>query len=319
MKLPRPILPAGVDADLAIAVVSTAMEAYARHADLALQFVYEFKGVHERTAVGDELQVSIRNRQKTNSLVKYALKRDSLYHILPEYLFHPLDRYSGCENDEEEFLKRYKAQEETVTHALAYFYPYDKTLQDLRIRFEDHLNEHILRDNHFIIGFLTEGFPFNPENPFIRAVYPCLLWLRPYRGYEKIIHTALQFAFANQIAAYSKEWITRQTPISDNCPCRLEGTLEELFCGDTFPDTLHVFKVSYQTEITATAQIEQLHRDLAEFESFFQDWFLGIRQRLEITFGDWKKIPVIGNGTSISDLFLNYNTQLIPSTHENEI
>lgn len=310
-KSARPLLPFGIDADLAIAIVSAGVEAYHKSSRLPMQFTYEFKGVHERTAVGDELQITLRGRQKKSNLVKYTLKRDSLYHILPEYLFHPLDRYAGCDQDEDEFLKCYKQQEEMTENALAYFYPYDKVFQELRTDFQHYLNDHILTDNLFIADFITAGFQVNLANKFIRSVYPCLLWLRQYRGYENAIRTALKFAFANQVRAYHADWVTEQTALSAHCHYHLEGTLDELFCGDTFSDSVYRFDIQYQIEIHTKEQIARLTLEIEEFQRFFQDWFLNVEQHLHLVFGDWTKVPIIESHPNGPGLFLNYNTQLI--------
>ena len=81
MKLSKPILPKELDADVALSVIIPHAEAAA---DVAPVCSYEFLGVSERTALGDDLSVSIKNRQNTVPAIKFSLKRDSLYHILPE-------------------------------------------------------------------------------------------------------------------------------------------------------------------------------------------------------------------------------------------
>ena len=86
MKLTKPIVPKELDADVAMAVIIQHMDLTA---DQKPDYSYEFKGVSERTALGDNLDVTVRNRQNTAPSVKFSLKRDSLYHILPEFLFHP--------------------------------------------------------------------------------------------------------------------------------------------------------------------------------------------------------------------------------------
>ena len=87
MKLTKPTVPKELDADVAMAVIIQHMDLTA---DQKPCYSYEFKGVSERTALGDNLDVTVRNRQNTAPSVKFSLKRDSLYHILPEFLFHPL-------------------------------------------------------------------------------------------------------------------------------------------------------------------------------------------------------------------------------------
>ena len=87
MKLSKPNILKELDADVALSVVIPHINTIS---DGKTNFVYDFQGVSERTALGDNLNVTIKNKQNISSDVRFALKRDSLYHILPEYLFHPL-------------------------------------------------------------------------------------------------------------------------------------------------------------------------------------------------------------------------------------
>ena len=69
MNIEKPIIPKGIDADVAMSVVIP-------HVDTATnkeaQYSYEFQGVSERTALGDNLCISIKNRQNTSSIVKFS-------------------------------------------------------------------------------------------------------------------------------------------------------------------------------------------------------------------------------------------------------
>lgn len=311
MKLQRPDIPMGIDADLSIAVASAHLEAVSKETNISLHSGYVYKGVHERTAKGDDLLVSLQTSTK-KSMVRYLLKRDSLYHILPEHLFHPLDRYANCEGDEEEFRKCRKAQKEMEENALRYFYPCDKVLQEERTAFQSFLNDRILRNNTFIVDFITEGHRVNHTNRYINGVYPCIQWLRAYRGVKRVIEVALRLAFCNSVATYEVGINEVRIPIdTETCHCCLDGTIDDLFCGDTFTDVEELVSLSYQTCIMSQKQIEILQRDIDEFKEFFQFWFLGLHQHLTIDFGDYTKKPVMFTGTSDDDLYLNYNTQLI--------
>ena len=77
MEIKRPIIPKGLDADVAMSVVIPQVDTAANKEAL---YFFEFKGVSERTALGDNIGISVRNRQNTSSIVKFSLKRDSLYH-----------------------------------------------------------------------------------------------------------------------------------------------------------------------------------------------------------------------------------------------
>lgn len=171
IKLRRPSLPADIDADLSIAVIDSNIRSIISETELPVKELYVFNGVHERTAKGDNLLVSASTSTKRHQL-KYLLRRDSLYHILPEYLFHPLDRYTDTDGDKEEFIKRRKVQKDVESDALKYFYPFDKSFQLLRTSFQDKLNIEILNNNLFIVDFITEGYNINKNNEFIKGAYP---------------------------------------------------------------------------------------------------------------------------------------------------
>ena len=313
MKLQRPDMPTGIDADLSIAIISPHLETVSKEMNTSLCSTYVYKGVHERTAKGDDLLIFLQASTKKLT-VRYQLKRDSLYHILPEYLFHPLDRYANCGGKEkkEEFKECRKAQKEMEENALRYFYPCDKVLQEERTAFQSFLNERVLRNNTFIVDFITEGHRMNRKNRYINGVYPCIQWLRVYRGVKRVIEVALRFAFSNNIAKYELRIGEVKIPMdTEVCHCRLDGTIDDLFCGDTYTDAEELINVSYQTPIMSQKQIEILRRDIDEFKEFFQLWFLGLHQHLTISFGDYTKAAVMFIGTSDNDLYLNYNTQLI--------
>lgn len=311
MKLQRPDIPVDIDADLAITIASAHLETVSKEMGVFMRSGYIYKGTHERTAKGDELLISLQTSTK-KLLVRYLLKRDSLYHILPEYLFHPLDRYANCEGDEEKLKKCRKAQKEMEENALRYFYSYDKVLQEERITFQSFLNNRILRNNTFIVDFITEGYRVNRKNRYINGVYPCIQWLRAYRGVGRVIEVALRLAFCNSITKYEININEVKIPIdTEVCHCCLDGTIDDLFCGNTYTDVEELISVSYQTPIMSQKQIEILQRDINEFKDFFQMWFLGLHQHLTINFGDFTKVAVMFTGTSNNDLYLNYNTQLI--------
>ena len=152
MAIKRPYIPKEVDADVATSIIIPFID---DNTGGKVTYVYDFKGVSERTALGDVLTTSIKNKQNSNTSVTFSLKRDSLYHILPEYLFHPLDRYLGADGDTEEFEKRYKEQEEQEKNALTYFRPFDRHFQVLRTEYQKWLNDHIFNGNQFISDYLT--------------------------------------------------------------------------------------------------------------------------------------------------------------------
>lgn len=311
IKLRRPSLPSDIDSDLSIAVVDSNIKPVISESEIPIKELYVFNGVHERTAKGDNLLVSASTSTKRHQL-KYSLKRDSLYHILPEYLFHPLDRYADTDGDKEEFIKRRKAQKDIESDALEYFYPFDKSFQSLRTLFQKKLNNEILNNKRFIVDFITEGYDINKNNPFIRGAYPCIIWLRNNRGVKKLLELAVKYAFSDSLNSYSMVSNEQSSEIeAESCHITLDGDIDDLFCGPRYYYLEESINVEYQTEIISESQIEQIKCEIEEFVSFFTKWFLTLNQTIKVEFGDYIKQPIMNVGTSNDDLFLGYNTQLI--------
>lgn len=307
MKLTKPNIPKELDADVAMSVIIRHMDSIASKKPV---YGYEFKGVSERTALGDNLDIIVRNRQKAAPSVKFSLKRDSLYHILPEYLFHPLDHYLGTDGDTEEFDKRYKEQEEQKSKALTYFRPFDQHFQKIRTTYQQWLNENIFSGNQFLSDFITVGYEINQSNPYIKAAYPCLPWVRDFRGNDEMIKTALGYAFSGNV---SIEKIYREVnlSISDDVPSRIGGCLDNLFCGTTFIEKVCIWEVFFQTEIKTEAHLKLIKTQMSEFNEFFSAWFLSLEDELIISFGDKLASPDLCGADDTRGIFLNYSTQLI--------
>lgn len=307
MNIEKPIVPKGLDADVAMSVVIP-------HVDMVTNkevlYSFEFKGVSERTALGDNLCISIRNRQNTASTVKFSLKRDSIYHILPEYLFHPLDHYLGTDGDTEEFDKRYKDQEEQRDKALTYFKPFDRQFQVLRISFQRWLNENIFSGNHFVADFITEGHEVNKTNPYINAVYPCVYWIRSFRGNDDMIKTALGYAFSSN-AFVVKECQETEIPVSDDVPCTIGNKLDDIYCGATYKEWRCIWNIFYQTEIKNEHHLCLMKEQIQEFSMFFSSWFLSVEDEMHVEFGDRLAVPILQANTHSEGIYLNYSTQLI--------
>ena len=311
-QLKRPDIPDCVDAEVGIVVASAQLASNEKRSEVKAKSVFVFKGAFERAARGDGVMINIASSSKKN-VTRYTLKRDSIYHILPEYLFHPMDRYVDCEDDKEKLKKCYSEQKRMEDDALSFFYPFDKTLLEERLKFQAYLNDRILRNNTFIADFISQGYRINRRNPFINLAYPCIQWLREYRGVHRAVKTALFIAFGGSVANYGVE--PREINVSldaNEVHFSLEGIIDGLFCGNCFLDIVDVFSLSYQVRIYSKKQIETLHKQIDDFVEFFNLWFLGVNQRLRIEFGDYLKVPTLGTGLSGDDLFLNYNTQLIP-------
>ena len=307
MSLYCPNIPRETDADVAMSVIKPCI-------DMATQgrvcYSYKFKGVFDRTADGDTIQLSIKERSKGPSTISVALNRDSLYHILPEYIFHPIDWYYGTKGDPKEFKNRFDLRVEQEKNAITYFKIFDQEYQVLRVKLQMWLNDHVFKGNQFLSDFITNGLAFNRNNIFIMAVYPCLAWLRNHRGNRDMMETALHYAFLGN-ASVDYIWRAERMPLKENIHSTADRTIDDLFCGTTFATGAYTWYVRYQTTIGTEARLVELQREIKEFEEFFSLWFLSVEDKLHIDFGDFQESPVLTTPKSPTGIFLNYSTQLI--------
>ena len=319
MEISKPHIPIEADADVAMSVIMPCVEQNTE-GDVNHDFLFReprddkknrHRGIAERTACGDALGMYIKNRAKSPSLVTFALMRESFYDILPEYLFHPIDCYQGISKDFAEFNRRYDEQVEQEKNALTYFHFFDCQYQELRVKLQTWLNEHIFKGNHFLSDFITGGIQFNRNNIFIMAVYPCLPWLRNHRGCRQMMETALEYAFVGNAKVNCCQ-VKKQIAFSDGIHSSVDkGCIDDLFCGDTFSAWTNVWQVTYQTPIGTETRLAELQKDIREFAEFFSTWFLAVEDILDVEFGDWEELPIITTQDSPTGIFLNYSTQLI--------
>lgn len=307
MRLTRPVIPKETDADVAMSVIIPNID---EEAGSKVSFLYKFEGVADRTASGDAISIEIKNKTNTNPSVKFTLKRDSIYHILPEYLFHPIDRYAGTKGDVAEFEKRYKEQKEQEGNALTYFNFFDQSYQKQKVNFQIRLNENIFKGNQFLSDFICSNDSFNRENPYIKAVLPCIPWIRNYRGNKEMVEVALGYAFSGN-ALVKCEWKDCRMELKTDIHSSLDGEIDDLYCGPSFLTGSYTWFVRYQVIIETERRVIELKTSLQEFSVFFKNWFLHIEDDIVIEFGDWKAAPKLTEKDSQKGIFLNYSTQLI--------
>lgn len=312
MKLERPRFSADIDADLAVTIAEECLDSVADESRQPKRSSFRFTGVHQRTGKGDSLEIDVK-RSGGAINVNYTFRRDSLYHILPEVLFHQLDRYTAVELDKEDFEKCRREEKARIAAAIDYFYPFDKEFMKLRERFQKTLNLKILNNYRFITDFITYGEQVDLHNPFIARVYAYILRLRSSRGSETLLLSALNEAFDGSLYACDNRLKEQWHEIDQvSCHISLDGDLTNLYCGPEYCEPVQVLTVEYQTKIELQESIGLLEREMDEFVKFFTSWFLGTDQRLEMACGDYRMIPILGNATADRDaLYLGYNTQLI--------
>lgn len=313
MNLKRPKFHKEIDADLLVSVIMDSTSGLLASEESGVRYGFVFKGEHERTAKGDEMVVEVNAKPTSRRpALTFSLKRDSLYHILPEYLFHPPDRFAECEADPSLVSQKIKEKEQVEKDALTFFYPFDRELMLRRAAFQGELNRKVVGNNRFIADFIARGQDVDLGNPFIGRAYVWIARLRDGRGERGLLRRVLEAAFGGAVRSLAFDRCEKTLPIDpETCPVTMGAVLGEVWCAPDFHIGAETITLSYQTVIESADMIETTREAIDRFVDFFKAWFLAQDQFLEISFGDYVRKPLLrGNGND-TGLFLGYNTQLI--------
>ena len=90
--------------------------------------------MHKRNSYYDIVDV----HEDRNKILHINTGRNSLYHVLPEFMFHSFDRFDNLNNEEERkrFTAEHDLQDQETDHAYKFFAPIDLLLlhQKMEIR-----------------------------------------------------------------------------------------------------------------------------------------------------------------------------------------
>ena len=154
------------------------------------------KGLHKRNTYQDIIEMTPHD---DNSFL-LTVGRNSLYNALPEYMFHPIDRFDNLPKYEEKerFQQQLDEQHEEIENAYRFFAPIDTLLiwlrTEVRQRLEQYAKEDIIIQQ--IIGDrLTDE---QRSNRFIRQILPFLPHCKNIRGDKTLLTLILRKIFMEE-------------------------------------------------------------------------------------------------------------------------
>ena len=266
-----------------------------------------FGGLHKRNTYHDLTELS-ENEDNTFDLV---IGRNSLYHILPEYMFHPIDRFENLPklSEQEMFQKEYEAQTEEAENARRFFAPLDLMLLQLRMDLRDRLS--IYTDsNKILIEMIGDQITEKQkQNRFIRQFIPLLPFCKNIRGNWTLLTILLRKIFIAENlridSTHSKHDFTDALPRYQE---HVSGELGSLYVGNEYSEHVNTYTIHYWSESECTADFPKFLEELEELRGFIQDYFVALDDliRFEIVNDDE---PLILSGEDKYH-YLNHNTNL---------
>ena len=267
-----------------------------------------FHGSHKRNAYEDILSIV-----PDEDTLRIELSRSGLYDILPEALFHPVDRFGSLPANEykERFAEEVEEQRKEEADARAYFYAYDKLIFDLGCAVVG-MKSRSFAGNRVLSDIICDSLPGRyKSNRFVARAIEFMPRCRTMRGNSALIALMLRKIMSDEGIRIDGNDMT--VSFEDEHPrynCRLSdnGGLGELYLGNCYDENVVCYDVQYWNEESCDETFLEFVEEIKIFEDFLNDYFMGIETMVHFSISA-HALPV-----RLSDdlcyNFLNYNTNL---------
>ena len=264
------------------------------------------KGQHGRNAYKDIMDVD----QNQDGTLQVNVNRNSIYNILPEFVFHSIDRFSNCIKpaEKDHFLEELEKQEKEKENAQRFFAPIDLLLLLYRVKTREELQP-IVETNTVLCDILADKISEEQQNNrFVQKLIPFLPLCKIIRGNKTLLTFLLRKILMEEglrirICEQKKEFQDGHSRYSNG----LEGTIGDTYVGNVFDEDVVSFEVYYQP-IDIDGGFLLFLKDVEIFRQFVQDFFLSVEEILQFKISREESALRLAD----KDLFyyLNYNTNL---------
>lgn len=264
-------------------------------------------GLHKRNAYNDLLDITENN----NGTLLLSIGRHSLYNSLPEFMFHPIDRFDNLPKleEKERFAEEYEAQEQEKENAHKFFAPIDLMLLHLRIETRERLKIYTETDK-IMIDILGDRITKEQrQNRFIRQVIPFLPSCKNIRGNKTLITLMLRKVFMEE--GISIKVLDKKHEFSDTAPRyeeHLPASLDAFYVGNRYDEQVLTYIIQFWSEEECSTRFLQFVDEVEMLRLFIQDYFLSVDELLH--FEIVKDEEPLRLSDEIKLNYLNYNTNV---------
>lgn len=265
-------------------------------------------GLHKRNSYKD-----IINYEETpDGKTEFHVGRNGLYNSLPEYMFHPINRFDNIPERErkERFAEEYAKQELEKENAHKFFSPIDILLLDLKTKVKEKINQ-LSSDNIFIQNIIGDTLTEKEKsNRFIQRTIPFLPNCKRIRGNKTLITFMLRKVLFEEGLSLNKENIVSE--IHDKEPQynnKIEDfQLDSMYLGNEFSENITTFTINYWSDEECSEHFNIFLEELETYRLFIKDYFFSIED--ELCFHINSDYPTLRLADDIIYNYLNYNTNL---------
>lgn len=246
----------------------------------------DLRGAHKRNAYKDIASISLEDNGNTH----FSIAKSGLYDILPECLFHPVDRFENLPANEykERFKEEYEQQQLEENNARNFFKPFDRFVIELSSIVAQLKNS--LSDDSVIADMIGDNLSVEySSNRFVSRTRQFLPICRQVRGNRTFLTFLLRKVLFEEglglAVKHVKAVLTDDTPQYNYRVETLNTDEEAVFLGNEFEEEVTVFTIPYWKEEECNARFLDFIGEMEVYERFINDYFVGIEQsvRFDIT------------------------------------
>ena len=265
-------------------------------------------GLHKRNSYKD-----IINYEETpDGKTEFHVGRNGLYNSLPEYMFHPINRFDNIPEREriERFAEEYAKQELEKENAHKFFSPIDVLLLDLKTKVKEKINQ-LSSDNIFIQNIIGDTLTEKEKsNRFIQRTIPFLPNCKRIRGNKTLITFMLRKVLFEEGLSLNKENIVSEIHDKESqYNSKIEDfQLNSMYLGNEFSENIMTFTINYWSDEECSEHFNLFLEELETYRLFIKDYFFSIED--ELCFHINSDYPTLRLADDIIYNYLNYNTNL---------
>lgn len=270
-------------------------------------YTVAFRGPHKRNAYRDIAEIE----RNFNGKLHLVVGRNSLYNYLPEYMFHPIDRFDNLPKyeEKEKFEEQLQEQKEEIEDAFRFFSPIDILLLVQRMKLRRKM-EPFARQNIVMQEIICDEFSDRQKgNRFIRQTLAFIPQCKNIRGNKTLLTFMLRKIFKDEGLAIVST--PKVTSLHDEAP-RYEYTLGlELgtgYVGNDYDEIITSYDIHYWSEEECNEHFLQFVDDMEEYRKFIQDYFLSVEEELRFNIVHDEEPLILTDDNEF--YYLNYNTNV---------
>lgn len=264
------------------------------------------RGTHKRNAYQD-----IMHLEEKDGRLDIQVGRNSLYNSMPEYLFHPINRFENIPDSErqERFQEEHYKQEKEKEDAFAFFAPTDNLLLSVKAEVKNKLRQYT-SENTVMQNIIGDRMNARQRsNPFIRRCLPFLPKCKWIRGNKTLLTLMLKKILREE------DMLVQLHPcchtLNDSEPRykeNIDSQLNDIFIGDGFEETITTYDVHFWSEENCDRNFHKFLEDIEEFRQFIQDYFISVEEIIRFNIVKDESPLVLSDETTYN--YLNFNTNI---------